>query len=148
MDGVIEATGGAGGAGKETVIDDELTIIDFDNSAQNPLSKLAHPRPLCATHKFETQAGRAKHCDMCYCYVCDIKAADCKSWSKGAKHCNAHEGERKWVEMRASAIRARKETARLAALTATPSGASGGGAAAAASAMLTRPAQPHCKHCC
>lgn len=66
-----------------------------------PGVQMSHPRHGCTKHHFEffdstkrdmTWPERTivnkKHCSMCYCYVCEIKADKCKDFEK---HCNAND---------------------------------------------------------
>lgn len=125
-----------------------------------------HGRADCPAHRFipavtaaAVTANRAT-CEKCFCYVCDMTAADCGDW---AVHCMAHAGSQAW-----QAVRSRKKrrlalqiTAELfipgcAAGRATPAGhgrgaasrggraPASGGMAAAATSALTRgaPAAP------
>ena len=52
----------------------------------------------CLDFKFSLDhelSANKKFCDLCYCYVCDIPAKDCKSWDNEGQrfqnHCNAHD---------------------------------------------------------
>lgn len=66
-----------------------------------------HGRADCAAHRFvpavtaaAVVANRAT-CDKCFCYVCDVAAADCADWGV---HCMAHAGSEAW-----RAVRSRKK---------------------------------------
>ncbi|KAG8084303.1 hypothetical protein GUJ93_ZPchr0010g10049 [Zizania palustris] len=52
-----------------------------------------HPRSACAEYPF-SKTPHEKHCDKCFCYVCDV-AAPCLSW-KEQGHCHASDKENKW----------------------------------------------------
>ena len=71
--------------------DDEVEFLEERNEGGTS-SSLPHLRSNCATHKF-VSPHQINICENCYCYVCDIRAADCKFWSK---HCQAtNEGTQK-----------------------------------------------------
>ncbi|XP_030512743.1 uncharacterized protein LOC115726822 isoform X1 [Rhodamnia argentea] len=56
-----------------------------------------HARHLCQKFPFAT-TPHERHCELCYCYVCD-SAAPCKNWSSKG-HCDATEHDKKWKSMR------------------------------------------------
>jgi SNF2 family DNA or RNA helicase len=62
--------------------DDDGILVVGQKNVQN----FPHNRMDCTTHKFNKASERAEanktFCDMCYCYVCDGPAKDCKNWSK------------------------------------------------------------------
>ena len=61
------------------------------------LRDLPHLRCDCLVHKISI--APASFCPNCYCYVCDIKACECKSWGNGSQpsdHCHAKKGCRDW----------------------------------------------------
>ena len=45
----------------------------------------------------QVEDDNGKHCDQCYCYVCDILAKDCTKWSV---HCDATDKATRWREKR------------------------------------------------
>ncbi|TKV94777.1 hypothetical protein SEVIR_9G318100v4 [Setaria viridis] len=57
-----------------------------------------HPRSACAKNPFGT-TPHERHCDKCFCYVCDI-AAPCVSWKGHGGHCHASDKDKKWKTMR------------------------------------------------
>ncbi|PAN48325.1 hypothetical protein PAHAL_9G375200 [Panicum hallii] len=57
-----------------------------------------HPRSACAKNPFST-TSHERHCDKCFCYVCDI-AAPCVSWKGLEGHCHASDKDKKWKTMR------------------------------------------------
>ncbi|CAN6288699.1 unnamed protein product [Urochloa humidicola] len=57
-----------------------------------------HPRSSCAKNPFNT-TPHERHCDKCFCYVCDI-AAPCVSWKGYGGHCHASDNDKKWKTMR------------------------------------------------
>jgi len=48
---------------------------------------------------FRATCQNQKHCDKCYCYVCDCLASECKEWTK-KEHCNATDERNYWVRKR------------------------------------------------
>ncbi|XP_039054601.1 uncharacterized protein LOC120197026 [Hibiscus syriacus] len=78
-------------------IDISKLSITIDDADDDDLSLVAekgkvacrdypHSRHLCVRFPFDKTA-HDKHCDLCYCYVCD-SVAPCKVW---AAHCDASE---------------------------------------------------------
>lgn len=66
-----------------------------------PGLQLPHPRHGCTNHRFDFFCSEKrssswtdrtvinmKHCSMCYCYVCEVKADECIDFEK---HCNAND---------------------------------------------------------
>ncbi|KAH0690059.1 hypothetical protein MTR67_014226 [Solanum verrucosum] len=107
---------------KEFEEKEECFILDFDPYESVDISKLSvsqnldasdlsvlaekgevacrdfpHPRHDCAKHPFE-KTPHQDHCEMCYCYVCDV-AAPCKSWTGNSAHCHAMNNEA-WKALR------------------------------------------------
>ncbi|KAJ8554227.1 hypothetical protein K7X08_024905 [Anisodus acutangulus] len=107
---------------KEFEEKEECFILDFDPYDTVDMSKLSfldnlddsdvsvvaekgevacrdfpHPRHACAKHPFEKTLHHI-HCEMCYCYVCDV-AAPCKSWTGALGHCHALNNEA-WKTLR------------------------------------------------
>ncbi|KAL9267082.1 RPM1 interacting protein 13-like protein [Drosera capensis] len=94
---------------------EDCFILDFDPSDAMDLTKLSlskntdskepeiaiiaekgqvacrdypHPRHLCLKYPFDTTLHR-DHCDLCYCFVCDV-VAPCKEWDYSIdRHCDA-----------------------------------------------------------
>jgi hypothetical protein len=65
---------------------------------------LPHMRQHCTVHPFSNRTNSddaAKNneitCDLCYCYVCDVPAKDCKEWSV---HCQATDEILRWRVLR------------------------------------------------
>ncbi|KAL2527552.1 hypothetical protein Adt_12606 [Abeliophyllum distichum] len=50
-----------------------------------------HPRHNCVKYPFE-KTPHVSHCELCYCYVCDL-AAPCKKWDGASGHCHALNNE-------------------------------------------------------
>ncbi|KAK3157216.1 hypothetical protein QOZ80_2AG0117750 [Eleusine coracana subsp. coracana] len=57
-----------------------------------------HSRFACAKNRFNS-TPHERHCDKCFCYVCDI-AAPCASWKGTGGHCHASDKDKKWKVMR------------------------------------------------
>ncbi|KAJ1296151.1 hypothetical protein BS78_01G277500 [Paspalum vaginatum] len=57
-----------------------------------------HPRSACAKHPFSA-TPHERHCEKCFCYVCDI-AAPCVSWKGNGGHCHASDRDKKWKTLR------------------------------------------------
>ena len=76
--------------------DDGIEVLAVNGSGG---FDLPHSRSDCTKHKFNpTEAiqyhssslplstlANAKHCDKCYCYVCDVLASECIEWRT---HCH------------------------------------------------------------
>lgn len=73
-----------------------------------------HLRQHCGTHAYiglkkgatnvntaeklrRTTENNMQHCGKCWCYVCDVEAANCREWST---HCMADDRDQKYVAMR------------------------------------------------
>ena len=97
------AVGGSGSGGKKKVADaaadddDEEEFEIVATKGQNALADFPHSRANCVTHPFASGGDKKAHCENCYCYVCDIPAADCKVWDS---HCKANHEDRRWREER------------------------------------------------
>ena len=63
--------------------------IEFVGGSFASTSSMPHQREACAIHpfKFTSHASNTKHCEFCYCYICDTKAVECVSWRND--HCHA-----------------------------------------------------------
>ncbi|WVZ57733.1 hypothetical protein U9M48_008080 [Paspalum notatum var. saurae] len=57
-----------------------------------------HPRSACAKNPFST-TPHERHCEKCFCYVCDI-AAPCVFWKGHGGHCHASDRDKKWKTLR------------------------------------------------
>jgi len=80
---------------KKSANDEEFEIVA--TKGQNALADFPHSRANCVTHPFASGGDKKAHCDNCYCYVCDMPAADCKVWDS---HCEANHEDRRWREER------------------------------------------------
>ncbi|PSC76011.1 helicase-like transcription factor isoform B [Micractinium conductrix] len=106
--------------------EEDLEVVAEAGTVWN--KDMPHVRDVCGQHPFQktVAAGNAKHCDKCFCYVCDCLAGECREWGTGmayTDHCHAHEGSGFFAAL----TRARKAKADRAAVT-------GAGSAAAAAA--------------
>lgn len=76
---------------------DELIIVA--EKGQVACRDYPHSRHLCVKYPFKDTPHHTC-CNLCYCYVCDIKAP-CKYWeTENDGHCHASEQEFKWIAMR------------------------------------------------
>mmetsp|Transcript_17991 Transcript_17991/g.26380 ORF Transcript_17991/g.26380 Transcript_17991/m.26380 type:complete len:1495 (-) Transcript_17991:800-5284(-) len=82
---------------KESADDDEVEEIGRSN-----VQRLPHMRQHCLDYCFtqdvlfkrkseksnfrDEEAKNAKYCDLCYCFVCDLKASECKTWTSSSSH--------------------------------------------------------------
>ena len=66
-------------------------------------AKLVWPSMVCRGTK------RQRFCPRCFCYVCDIPAAECQKWSS---HEHAHDGTMAWRSKRIEKLEKRKRLAR------------------------------------
>ena len=61
--------------------DDDMVVVGSKNAVNLP-----HMRCHCTTHLFNHakphDLKHKKSCDMCYCYVCDVKVPECKKWNE------------------------------------------------------------------
>lgn len=83
--------------------DDNVQIIEREDGKQ-VASDMPHARDACTIHTFidprksnRTQSNFLNICKNCYCYVCEIPARECSSWSN---HFNGNCYEAKWKEER------------------------------------------------
>ncbi|CAM0953792.1 unnamed protein product [Alopecurus aequalis] len=92
----------AGAKGRSAVggaSDDEAEIVAV--KGEIACKDFPHSRHLCSDLPFST-TPHVKHCNMCYCFVCDAPAP-CKYWWNGLlyeDHCHATEKETKWKTLR------------------------------------------------
>jgi hypothetical protein len=70
--------------------DDDIQLVGTVNE-----QKLPHMRQHCLEHLYQPdstvgvtvrETQNQRFCDLCYCYVCDVKAPECKEWKT---HCFA-----------------------------------------------------------
>jgi len=99
----------------ERIGDEEIKIIG--ETGKNPLSEYAHARFDCVTKPFADDPSA--FCSNCYCYVCDVKAADCKRWKLSGEsedekesHCYAESTILKWKRRRSRLRNIRKRPER------------------------------------
>lgn len=79
----------------EEQIDDDIIAVG------DSIVRLPHMRQHCTVHKFlsskptqDSHDANSKHCDLCYCFVCDVPVSECKKWISGnmfavQDHCHA-----------------------------------------------------------
>ena len=108
--------------------DEEFAIVA--TKGQNALADFPHSRANCVTHPFDS-GDKKTHCDNCYCYVCDMPAAECQVWDS---HCKANHEDRRWREERERFKRLGVEAA-LAPAAATAAAASTSATAATTPSM-------------
>jgi Proliferating cell nuclear antigen, N-terminal domain len=70
---------------------DDVEVVGIRNE-----QKLPHMRQHCTKYIYvrssdaRTRSANEATCSLCYCYVCDVPARECQSWTvAGAEHCNA-----------------------------------------------------------
>ena len=103
------------------VDDDDIQVVGTVNTVALP-----HMRPHCTVYPFKKKKNQLavinlskddddeddnnnndadsidnknpnrQYCNLCYCYVCDVPAKDCKEWSKESHHCNASDKDPYW----------------------------------------------------
>ncbi|CAH2077657.1 unnamed protein product [Thlaspi arvense] len=79
--------------------DDEILVVG--QKGEIACRDFPHPRHACAKYPFNS-ISHEKYCDMCHCYVCDIRAP-CPFWSYGNSslaHCHANDKEQIWKNHR------------------------------------------------
>ncbi|KAE8722186.1 caffeic acid 3-O-methyltransferase-like [Hibiscus syriacus] len=79
-------------------VDEELSVVA--ERGQVACRDYPHSRHLCLQFPFRT-TPHDRHCDLCYCYVCD-SAAPCECWTT---HCHATEHLAEWQSQRLVMIR-------------------------------------------
>ncbi|KNA15948.1 hypothetical protein SOVF_093750 [Spinacia oleracea] len=90
---------------KDSDLCDDKDVSILAENGQVACRDYPHSRHLCVKFPFE-KTPHESHCDMCFCYVCDM-AAPCKEWTKGLKHCDATEdGDQIWRLLRAKKVKA------------------------------------------
>ncbi|KAL9186838.1 hypothetical protein ACHAXT_010558 [Thalassiosira profunda] len=93
-------------------------LMVAESNVTNASIDYPHMRSSCGVNKFVYDAqihgyphDNEQHCAKCYCFVCDVPAAECDKWNKGggnyASHCHAHDKDKKWVGMREATLKAR-----------------------------------------
>ncbi|XWS61430.1 hypothetical protein CRYUN_Cryun07bG0125000 [Craigia yunnanensis] len=74
---------------------DDVDLSVVAEKGQVACRDYPHSRHLCLQFPFDT-TPHERHCDLCYCYVCD-SAAPCKCWKA---HCHASEHVDDWKSQR------------------------------------------------
>ncbi|KAG2243719.1 hypothetical protein Bca52824_094447 [Brassica carinata] len=89
---------------KETTLhtceaDDDILVLG--QKGEIACRDFPHPRHACAEYPFNS-TPHDKYCDMCHCYVCDIRAP-CLHWCIGfhtIDHCHANDKDQIWKNQR------------------------------------------------
>ncbi|MED6139247.1 hypothetical protein PIB30_082045 [Stylosanthes scabra] len=76
---------------------DDLDVSVVAEKGQVACRDYPHSRHQCIKFPFKT-TSHEKHCELCYCYVCDV-AAPCKYWRTHEGHCHA-ENTTVWKDVR------------------------------------------------
>ncbi|KAL2513179.1 hypothetical protein Adt_18779 [Abeliophyllum distichum] len=84
--------------------DDDLYIVG--EKGQVACRDYPHSRHTCVTYPFD-KTDHETHCELCYCYVCDI-AAPCNMWAGTSGHCHAFYNEA-WNKKRRLIVPADKQ---------------------------------------
>ncbi|KAJ1461425.1 hypothetical protein M885DRAFT_507415 [Pelagophyceae sp. CCMP2097] len=66
-------------------------------TGENALEDYPHPREHCVLHAFNV-SNAVRHCQNCYCFVCDFRAGSCPQWPR---HCRATGKWKQWRDERA-----------------------------------------------
>lgn len=92
------------------------------SNALNPNIHYPHIRQLCGVHPFDPLTksdSNAKHCEKCYCFVCDDLVSKCEHWKislagdEGGSlgpHCHAHNGDARWMQLKERAAGSRQRS--------------------------------------
>ena len=80
--------------------DSDVTVLGTKNYVNLP-----HMRQHCTVHPFDLADLHKNYlfCEQCYCYICDIRAAECAEWRH---HCRGHDKGPKaalWIQQRQKA---------------------------------------------
>uniref|UniRef100_M4D3J6 RPM1 interacting protein 13 n=1 Tax=Brassica campestris TaxID=3711 RepID=M4D3J6_BRACM len=81
------------------VTDDDILVLG--QKGEVACRDFPHPRHACAKYPFKS-TSHDKYCDMCHCYVCDIRAP-CPHWCIGIPaydHCHANDKDQIWKNQR------------------------------------------------
>eukprot|EP00960_Hanusia_phi_P071799 767634-Hanusia_phi.AAC.1 len=91
--------------GSQEADEEDLVIVGSTGTFS---SDLPHARAHCVNRPFRSTKERVgkeeggnneSFCPNCFCYVCDVKASDCKGWLK-VGHCHAHDKDPYWRALR------------------------------------------------
>lgn len=104
-----------------TDVEDDEVVCTKTRRGTSANRDLPHARPECGLYKFviDSEANESR-CPCCYCYCCEVPAADCALWRT---HCHAHNGPSKWEEARAAIKRISSSGLSSSSAPATASGA-------------------------
>ncbi|CAL9223726.1 unnamed protein product [Arabidopsis halleri] len=81
--------------------DDDDDVLVVGQKGEIACRDFPHPRHSCAKYAFNS-TSHEKYCDMCHCYVCDIRAP-CPYWCiavSSIDHCHANDKEKIWKNQR------------------------------------------------
>ncbi|KAG2240123.1 hypothetical protein HID58_040909 [Brassica napus] len=79
--------------------DDDILVLG--QKGEIACRDFPHPRHACAKYPFKS-TSHDQYCDMCHCYVCDIRAP-CPHWCIGIPaydHCHANDKDQIWKNQR------------------------------------------------
>jgi hypothetical protein len=82
--------------------DEDVEIVGA--TGPNALEDFPHPRQDCVSFPMQKKPGL--FCKNCYCYVCDVRASECPSWTF---HCEAKAGVHGWERKRKTERTKRKQ---------------------------------------
>ena len=72
--------------------DEEIAIVG--SVGKNAPADFPHSREHCVSFPLNKPGiDPSKHCSNCYCYVCDMEASKCKTWTE---HCRATHKDIRW----------------------------------------------------
>ncbi|KAJ1627683.1 hypothetical protein T492DRAFT_580753, partial [Pavlovales sp. CCMP2436] len=83
----VEVQMGGGGGGEDD--DEDVQMVGASEGAF-VLADFPHAREWCVVFPHAASGGWSARCPNCYCYVCDVPAAECAQW--GA-HCSARHAD-------------------------------------------------------
>ncbi|KAK9980590.1 hypothetical protein ABG768_000183 [Culter alburnus] len=84
-------------------LDEDLAITYSQTATVLPHARYDCTLAFCRAEKDISGPlqNNAKHCDQCFCYICDKLASTCESWTTpGVCHCNAHKHSVYWKALR------------------------------------------------
>lgn len=100
---------------------DEIQLV-AETQGASALVHFPHAREQCTQFPFHdatsqtTMKKNQLHCDQCYCYICDIPAAQCTMWKNNKKkenkepaHCNASSRSAQAQSKRDKVLQARQQ---------------------------------------
>jgi len=89
---------------QEIESDDDCVVVECRQADILPHCRADCPvEPYSFTENVKIGAfeNNAKYCDKCFCYICDVKASECKFWNTPREpHCNANSKAPCWKARR------------------------------------------------